>query len=193
MTPNGYLIDQFLRDKTNRRADRYGGSPAHRSRFLLEVSEAVVGVRGADRVGVRLSPSNPFNDIADSAPAETFGHAIAELDRLGLAYLHLVEPTDQQVATMGGRLDAAHFRKRWRGPLIACSGYGRERAKAVLASGSADLIAFATLFLANPDLPERFRRNAPLNPPNRETFYGGGAKGYADYPALDEFSAVATA
>jgi N-ethylmaleimide reductase len=188
---NGYLIDQFLRDKTNRRTDRYGGSIANRARFLLEVAEAVVGVWGADRVGVRLSPSNPFNDIADSTPAETFGHAIGELDRLNLAYLHLVEPTQEQVAMLGTRLDAGFFRRRWHGQLIACAGYDRKRADAVLASGAADLIAFATLFLANPDLPERFRRKSELNRPVRETFYGGGAKGYTDYPALDDVAATA--
>jgi N-ethylmaleimide reductase len=179
---NGYLIDQFLRDKTNRRSDRYGGSAANRTRFLLEVTEAVAEIWDSERVGVRLSPSNPFNDIADSNPAGTFGHAVAELAKLNLAYLHLVEPTDQKVATLGIRLDAAHFRARWRGPLIACTGYDRERANAVLAAGSADLIAFGTLFLANPDLPERFRRNAALNRPVRETFYGGAEKGYTDYP-----------
>jgi len=181
---NGYLPDQFLRDKSNRRTDRYGGSIANRARFLLAATEALIEVWGADRVGVRLSPSGSFNDMADSTPAETFGYAIGELDRLDLAYLHLVEPTQEQVATLGVALDARHFRKQWRGTLIACSGYDRERATSVLAKGDADLIAFAALFLANPDLPERFRRNAPLNAPVRATFYGGDAKGYTDYPPL---------
>jgi N-ethylmaleimide reductase len=182
---NGYLIDQFLRDKTNQRTDRYGGPVRNRTRFLREVAEAVVGVWGAERVGVRLSPSNLFNDIADSTPAETFGHAISELDTLRLAYLHLVEPTPAQAAAIGVCLDADHFRKRWHRPLIACTGYDRERASAVIAAGTADLVAFATLFLANPDLPERFRRNLALNRPDRATFYGGSAKGYTDYPTVE--------
>ncbi len=188
---NGYLLDQFLRDKTNQRTDRYGGSIANRARLLVEVAEAVAGVMGAGRVGFRLSPSNLFNDIADSTPAETFGHAIDELNRLDLAYLHLVEPTETQAQTLGVRLDARHFRARWHGPLIACTGYNRERAAAALAEGVADLVAFAALYLANPDLAERFRRNAPLNTPDRATFYGGTAKGYTDYPALDETAPAA--
>jgi N-ethylmaleimide reductase len=188
---NGYLLDQFLRDKSNQRSDRYGGSIANRARLLIEVTEAVMDVWGASRVGVRLSPSNPFNDIADGTPADTFGHAVAELNRLDLAYLHLVEPTNDQVAQLGVRLDAAHFRPLWDSALIACTGYNRERAAAVLASGSADLVAFASLYLANPDLPERLRHDVPLNTPDRATFYGGGAKGYIDYPVLGE-SASAT-
>jgi N-ethylmaleimide reductase len=181
---NGYLIDQFLRDGTNRRTDRYGGSALNRARFLIETAEAVVGEWGADRVGVRLSPTNPYNDVADSHPAATFATAVGELNRFGLAYLHIVEPgTDDPVAT-GERPDLLFFRKIWRGPLIANKGYDLARATATLRDGSADLVSFATLFLANPDLPERFRRGAPLNPPDRKTFYGGGAKGYTDYPAI---------
>jgi len=181
---NGYLIDQFLRDGTNRRTDRYGGSAANRARFLIEVTEALVGVWGAERVGVRLSPTNPYNDIADRNPAATFATAVGELNRFGLAYLHVVEPAAGDPIAAGATPDIRFFRKLWRGALIANKGYDRDRANAVLRDGAADLVSFATLFLANPDLPERFRRGAPFNPPDRKTFYGGGAPGYTDYPPL---------
>jgi N-ethylmaleimide reductase len=157
---NVYLLYQFLRDKTNRRADRYGGSIENRARLLLEVADAVIAVWGGERAGVRLSPMNPFNDIADSDPAATFGHTIRALDRLGLAYLHLVEPEPGAVAPGGARLDARYYRPMWRGPLIANRGYDRQRATDLIAEGAADLVAFGVLFLANPDLPERFRREA---------------------------------
>jgi len=181
---NGYLIDQFLRDGTNRRTDRYGGSAANRARFLIEVTEALVGVWGAERVGVRLSPTNPYNDIADSNPAATFATAVGELNRFGLAYLHVVEPAAGDPIAAGATPDIRFFRKLWCGALIANKGYDRDRANAVIREGAADLVSFATLFLANPDLPERFRRGAPFNPPDRKTFYGGGAPGYTDYPPL---------
>ena len=188
---NGYLLDQFLRDKTNRRTDRYGGSVENRARLLLEVSEAVAGVWGEERVGVRLSPGNPFNDMADSDPATTFSHAARELDKLDLAYLHVVMPAPSSVVPGGTMLDAHHFRSLWHQRLIVNGGFNRESAAAVVASEAADLVAFAVLFLANPDLPERFRRNAPLNTPDRPTFYGGSAKGYTDYPTLDAGAAAA--
>jgi N-ethylmaleimide reductase len=188
---NGYLLDQFLRDKTNLRTDRYGGSIENRARLLLEVTEAVVGVWGKERVGARLSPGNPFNDIADSDPAATFSYAARELDKLGLAYLHIVEPMPDFPVPGSTKLDARHFRSLWHQRLMVNRGYDRESAAAVVASGAADLVAFAALFLANPDLPERFRRNASLNPPDRPTFYGGGAKGYTDYPTLDSGAAAA--
>ncbi|MGD0303028.1 MAG: alkene reductase [Bryobacteraceae bacterium] len=177
---NGYLIDQFLRDKTNRRTDAYGGSIANRARLLIEIAETLVAVWGAERVGVRLSPLNPFNDIADSTPAETFGYAVDQLSQLGLAFLDLVEGE----ADGGLVLNAAHFRSSWRQVLIANKGYDRARANALLASGGADAVAFGAPFLANPDLPDRFRHGAPLNQPDRSTFYGGGDAGYTDYPFL---------
>lgn len=183
---NGYLIDQFLRDKTNRRTDAYGGSIPNRARFLLEVAEALIGVWGPERVGVRVSPLNPRNDIFDSAPAETFGYAVNQLNALRLAFLDMVEDEAN-----GLRLDARYFRASWKQVLIANREYTLERANALLAEGKADAVAFGTAFLANPDLPERFRRNAPLNVPNRATFYGGGAEGYTDYPALDREVAAA--
>jgi N-ethylmaleimide reductase len=181
---NGYLIDQFLRDGTNKRTDHYGGSALNRSRFLIEATEALVSVWGADRVGVRLSPTNPYNDIADSNPAETFGVAVGELNRFGLCYLHVVEPGSSDPIAAGAAPGIRFFRKHWRGRLIANKGYDLERANAVLRDGSADLVAFAALFLANPDLPDRLCRGGPFNPPDRKTFYGGGAAGYTDYPPL---------
>jgi len=182
---HGYLLDQFLRDKTNQRTDQYGGSAENRTRLLVEVMEAVAGEWGGDRTGVHLSPTNlAFNDISDSDPAQTFSAAVRALDRLGLAYLHLVEPGPADPIGAGPRLDAAFFRPLWRSALVVNKAYDLDRANATLRSGAADLVSFATLFLANPDLPERFRRGAAFNPPQRKTYYGGGAAGYTDYPAL---------
>jgi N-ethylmaleimide reductase len=181
---NGYLIDQFLRDSTNKRTDRYGGSASNRARFLIEVMQALIGEWGGERVGVRLSPTNPYNDIADTNPAATFSTAARELDRLGIAYLHIVEPGPGDPVATGEMPDIRFFRKIWRGPLIANKGYDLDRANAVLRDGTADLVSFAALYLANPDLDQRFRNGGPFNPPDRKTFYGGAAKGYTDYPAL---------
>ena len=181
---NGYLIDQFLRDSSNRRNDGYGGSAQNRARFLLEVTQAIVGEWGADRVGVRLSPTNPFNDVADSNPAATFSVAVSALQKFGLAYLHIVEPIATDPLAAGEMPDIRFFRKLWRGALIGNKGYDLARANAAIRDGDADLVAFAVLFLANPDLPERFRRSGPFNTPDRKTFYGGTDAGYTDYPAL---------
>jgi len=181
---NGYLIDQFLRDGSNRRIDRYGGSIGNRTRLLIEVTEALIGVAGKERVGVRLSPTNPFNDVADSHPAALFGHAVDELARLGFAYLHIVEPGPTDPVGKGEAPDGKFFRARWRGPLMLNKGYDLARANAAIHDGTADLVSFASLFLANPDLPERLRRGGPFNPPDRKTFYGGNERGYTDYPAL---------
>ncbi len=181
---NGYLIDQFLRDGSNKRADRYGGSAANRARLLTEVTEAITGVWGADRVGVRLSPAAAFNDMADSHPAATFSTAVNELNRFGLAYLHIVEPIAGDPIPAGEVPDIRFLRKIWRGALMGNKGYDLARANAVIHDGAADLVSFAALFLANPDLPERLRRGGPFNPPDRKTFYGGSASGYTDYPAM---------
>ena len=178
---NGYLIDQFLRDGTNHRTDAYGGPVENRARFLVEVVEAVVGVWGADRVGVRLSPTSPFNSMSDSDPVATFGHAARELDRFGLAYLHLVEPVGTQVV-------APVVRQLFHGPMILNGGYDLATGDAAIASGAADLVSFGQLYLANPDLPERFAEGAPLNPADPTTFYGGSEKGYVDYPTRDAVS-----
>jgi N-ethylmaleimide reductase len=179
---NGYLIDQFLRDGTNRRTDRYGGDALNRARFLLEVTEAVAGVWGGDRVGVRLSPLGTFNSMSDSDPARTFGLAAEALGRYGLAYLHVVEGGHE---SGDGPFDWAVLKRRFDGPYIANGDYSRERAAAVLAAGRADLVSFATAYIANPDLVERLRSDARLADPDRSKFYGGDHRGYTDYPALD--------
>jgi N-ethylmaleimide reductase len=181
---NGYLVDQFLRDGANRRTDRYGGSAENRARFLIEVTQAIVGEWGGDRVGVRLSPTNPFNSMADSHPAASFAAAVGALERCGLAYLHIVEPAASDPVAAGELPDLKFFRKIWRGVLIGNKGYDLDRAEAAIRGGAADLVSFATLFLANPDLPERLRRGGPFNVPDRKTFYGGAAAGYTDYAPL---------
>jgi N-ethylmaleimide reductase len=182
---NGYLIDQFLRDGCNRRSDAYGGSVANRCRFLLEVTEAVTHVVGAERTGVRLSPWQPFNDMYDSDPPALFSHAIRELDRLGLAYLHITEMGRENPGAAGPACDLATLRALWHGTFIANAGYDKVRANASLACGLADAVAFGVPFIANPDLVERLRIDAPLNVADPKTFYRGGEKGYTDYPALN--------
>jgi N-ethylmaleimide reductase len=182
---NGYLIDQFLRDGTNKRSDSYGGSIENRARFALEVVDAALKAWPAGRVGVRLAPVSPANDIADSNPAAIFGHLVAQLSTRKLGYIHVVEG-----ATGGDRniapFDFAALRRLFGGAYIANNGYTRALAIETLASGRADLVAFGRPFIANPDLVERLRRDAPLAAPERQTFYGGGAEGYTDYPALAE-------
>ncbi|MGI8504986.1 MAG: alkene reductase [Hassallia sp.] len=181
---NGYLIDQFLRDGTNQRTDKYGGSIENRARLLVEVTEAVIGVWGASRVGVRLSPSGTFNDMHDSHPLETFGYAAEALNKFGLAYLHIFEAIEADIRHGGTVVPTSHLKERFQGTLIVNGAYDKNRGDAVLASGAADLVAYGTLYIANPDLPERFALNAPLNQPDQTTFYGGGEKGYTDYPTL---------
>ncbi|HEX7775177.1 MAG TPA: alkene reductase [Parvibaculum sp.] len=185
---NGYLIDQFLKDGTNQRTDAYGGSVENRVRFPLEVVDAVTKAIGKGRVGIRISPVSPANGISDSDPQAVFGHFVAELGARGLAFLHVVE------GATGGPRDIAPFnydalRKAFKGAYIANNGFDRETAIAAVQSGRADAIAFGKAFIANPDLVERLERNAPLNTPQAETFYGGDARGYTDYPALTEKAA----
>lgn len=179
---NGYLLDQFLRDGTNQRQDEYGGSLENRTRLLLEVTKAVVDVAGAERVGVRISPLNPFNDISDSAPQRLFNHVASSLSPFGLAYLHVVE------GGMGGEatpdFDFEDLRRQFKGGYIANLAYDKARGNAAIASGHADAIAYGAIYIANPDLVERLRQDAPLNTPDQATFYGGDAKGYTDYPTL---------
>jgi N-ethylmaleimide reductase len=174
---NGYLIDQFLRDGTNKRTDAYGGSVENRTRLLLEVVTAVSAVWGAERVGVRLSPVNPFNDMQDSDPQTTFDYVASRLAGRGLAYLHVYQAgTDP--------FDWQRLRRIFGGTFIVNSGYDRATAETALKSGAADLVAFGVPFIANPDLVERLKRNEPLNEANHSTFYGGGAGGYTDYQPL---------
>lgn len=182
---NGYLLDQFLRSSTNHRTDAYGGSVENRARLLLEVVDAVVQVWGADRVGVRLSPVNPFNDISDADPEATFGYVASALGARGLAYLHVIEPVaaGHPMCSTHARLSPA-LKRAFGGTFIANGGYDAARADAAIAAGEADLISFGVPFLANPDLPARFAADAPLNAPDVATFYGGGAQGYTTYPAL---------
>jgi N-ethylmaleimide reductase len=194
---NGYLLDQFLQDGSNQRTDNYGGSIENRARLLIEVTEAVVGVWGGDRVGVRLSPSNQYYSMSDSNPKALFSYVVNALNLFDLAYLHLIEPRsntdafnrwiereiDPDEVEVG--LPSRYFRPLYKGTIISAGGYDRDRGNAVLAAGYADLIAYGRLFISNPDLPERFARNAPLNKYDRSTFFGGDAKGYIDYPRLE--------
>jgi N-ethylmaleimide reductase len=181
---NGYLIDQFLRDCSNQRTDAYGGSPGKRARFLLEVTEAVAGAWSADRVGVRLSPTGAYNDMRDSDPVATFGHAARALDRLGLAYLHVSEALPGSMFHVPLPPVLPTLRKAFRGPLIANGGYDAAKADAAIAAGEVDLIAFGVPFLANPDLVVRVRKGAAMNPPDFGTLYTPGDQGYSDYPTL---------
>jgi N-ethylmaleimide reductase len=181
---NGYLLDQFLRDGTNRRTDAYGGSIANRARLLFEVIEAVTSVWGSDKVGLRLSPLQPFNDIRDSDPRATFSYVAEQLNRFNLAYLHITEMGKEAPGAAGPAFNLEELRGLYRGAYMLNAGYTAETAAAAIAEGRADLIAFGKLFIANPDLPERFAKNAPLNEPDFDTFYQGGAKGYTDYPFL---------
>lgn len=181
---NGYLLDQFLRDGTNQRTDQYGGSFENRARFLLEVTKAVVDVAGSDKVGVRISPVNPFNDMKDSNPQALFNFVAESLNQFNLAYLHVVEGGIHG----GGIADPFDFdalRKLFKGPYMANLAYDKARGNAVVASGHADVVAYGVPFIANPDLVERFRTDAPLNEADSSTFYGGTEKGYTDYPFIE--------
>ncbi len=181
---NGYLLDQFLRDGTNRRTDEYGGSVENRARLLLEVTSAVVGEWGEGRVGVRLSPSGTFNDMSDSDPETTFTYVADKLSSYPLVYLHIVDALEGDIRHGAKVVPLPSLRRAYRGTLVVNGGYDKARGNAVIAEGLADAVAFAQLFLANPDLVQRFRVDAPLNPPDFATFYGGDEKGYIDYPTL---------
>jgi N-ethylmaleimide reductase len=183
---NGYLIDQFLRTKTNLRDDQYGGSVENRVRFLVEVAEAVVKVWGADRVGLRLAPTSGANDIADADPQTTFGTAVAEMDKLGLAYIHFVEGQTQGPRETIKDFDYMALRRAFRGLYIANNGLTLEMAVEARRQDRADLFCFGRLYISNPDLVERLRSGAALAPlPARDFLYGGDEKGYTDYPRLD--------
>ena len=180
---NGYLLDQFLRDGSNQRTDRYGGSAENRARLPVEIVEAIGGVWGADRVGYRVSPAFSMYSMSDSDPAATFG-GLAQMLRGKVAYLHVVEPIDGPGAPdPSWRRITPLLRERFDGCLIANGGYTRETAERDIVQGSADLLAFGAPFIANPDLPLRFAQNLPLQQPNPETIYQGEEDGYIDYPA----------
>ncbi len=182
---NGYLIEQFLRDSTNRRTDAYGGSRHNRARLLLEVTEAVARACGGHRVGIRLSPLSPSNDIgADSAPEATYLHVVERLNAYELAYLHVIEGATQGPREVAGGFDLQVLRRAFRSRYIANNGYDLRLALDARQRGLADLIAFGRPFIANPDLVQRLRLGAELNVPDRTTFFGGGAAGYTDYPCL---------
>lgn len=183
---NGYLIDQFLRDGTNHRTDAYGGSLENRTRLLLEITTAVISVWGAERVGVRLSPVSPANDIADSDPAALFTHVVEQLNPFGLLYLHLIEGATGGSRQVENSFDLQMLRRLFKGIYIGNNGYDRELAIKARQQGLVDLVAFGRPFIANPDLVDRLQRAAPLNEWDADTFYGGGEKGYTDYPFLGE-------
>jgi N-ethylmaleimide reductase len=180
---NGYLLDQFLRDGTNKREDGYGGSVENRARLTLEVTSAVVSIWGADRVGIRLSPGGVFNDMHDSDPQRTFSYVLGELSKLELAYAHVTRVTAQDIAH--GAKDGVgpqQLRHCFKGVLITAGGFDRPQGDAAIQAGWADAIAFGVPFLANPDLPRRLEQGLALNTPDESTFYASGAKGYSDYP-----------
>jgi N-ethylmaleimide reductase len=188
---NGYLLEQFLQSRSNKRSDRYGGSIENRARLLLEVTQAVVDVWGADRVGVRLSPYGIANDSGEPEPMPLYTHVVEQLNPLGLAYLHFIEPR----SSGAGRAEVnwqnvpsamVLFRPIWKGKLIAAGGFTGQAADDAIAQGHADAVAFGRIFISNPDLPRRLQRGHPLTPYNRKTFYGGEEVGYTDYPEHDE-------
>ncbi len=185
---NGYLLDQFIRDSTNKRTDQYGGSVANRIRLTLEVTEAVVGVWGAERVGIRLSPITPQvgNIPLDSDPMGTYGALVDGLRPMGLAYLHMIEGATQGSREEPAGYSAQALRKRFGGLYIANNGYDREMAFEARRDNLADLICFGRPFIGNPDLVERLKIGAPLTDAPKETWYGGGAHGYTDYPTMAE-------
>lgn len=182
---NGYLIDQFLRDGSNQRTDAYGGSIENRTRFLLEVTEAVLGEWSRDRVGVRLSPYNPFNDMRDSDPIATFTYVAKALNPFDLAYLHIVEALPGHFLALEGVEPATpHMRREFKRPIMLNGGYDAQTGAAAIRGNEADAIAYGIPFIANPDLVERYRQGAMLNEADPTTFYTHERKGYVDYPAL---------
>ncbi|WP_454827591.1 alkene reductase [Paraburkholderia xenovorans] len=190
---NGYLADTFLQDGTNKRTDAYGGSVEKRARFSLEAVEAFASVWGADRVGVRVSPSGRWGAISDSHPEATFGYFAQRLNEYGLAYLHVIEPRVMGTETLTegeAPVASAFLRKVFTGPIIAAGGFDRDGAEQILQRGDADLVAFGRWFSSNPDLPERFRLGHALAPYNREAFWGGDERGYIDFHPLAENAAA---
>jgi N-ethylmaleimide reductase len=178
---NGYLLDEFLRDGSNHRDGAYGGSIEHRARLLLEVLTETIAVWGSDRVGLRISPLNSFNSMIDSDPIALVTWLATKLNDYHLAYLHVMRADfmgEQQGDVM------TPIRSIYKGAIVGNMGYSAEEAEAAISSGKLDAVAFGVPFLANPDLPDRFAKNADLNAPDQTTFYSAGAQGYTDYPAL---------
>ena len=187
---NGYLVDQFMRPSANRRSDAYGGSLDNRTRFVEEVVAATAQAIGPDRVGLRLSPFSPANGVVvDETAPETFARAIERIAPYGLAFLHMVEGATGGPRTLPEGASIAALRALFPGAYIANNSYDRAMAIEAVESGRADAVAFGKLALANPDLVERLRRNAPLNEADKASFYGGDARGYTDYPTLAEVDA----
>lgn len=181
---NGYLLDQFLRDGSNHRTDPYGGSLENRARLPLEVARAVTDAFGADRVGYRISPHFQRYSMSDSNPIKTFSYLAKELNDLKLGYLHMIEHVGGPMVVAPQKRFASYIREIFKGTFILNGGYDATKGNEAVRKGKADLIAYGALFLANPDLPERFKKNAPLNAPDIKTFYAGEERGYIDYPRL---------
>ena len=184
---NGYLLDEFLQDGSNKRSDNYGGSVENRARLLLEVVDAVVSVWGKGRVGVRLSPYGTFNDMHDSDPKALFSYVLEQLSARGIAYVHVIEPRSSGAGRADVKVDEVPstselFRSSFKGTFISAGGYEAENAKKVVAKGHADAIAFGRYYISNPDLAQRVIEGKALTPYNRATFYGGTEVGYTDYP-----------
>jgi N-ethylmaleimide reductase len=185
---NGYLPDQFLQDGSNKRSDSYGGSIEKRARFLLEIVEAIASVFGSDRVAVRIGPNGKWNAMSDSDPQALFNYVAGQLNRFGLAYLHIIEPRvkgNVVVAEGQAPIAAESLRKVFKGTIMAAGGFEADTANAVVEKGSADLVAFGRHFVSNPDLPKRIEMSYPLNTHDRDTFYTFDARGYTDYPTYD--------
>jgi N-ethylmaleimide reductase len=188
---NGYLLDQFLKSGSNARTDAYGGSLDNRMRLPLEVVEAVIDVWGKERVGIRVSPTGSFNDMHDADPVETYGAFARRLDALGIAYIEVVEDSFQGNHENGrpqSVIDA--IQEGFTGTYIGNGAYTADEARERIEAGQADLVSFGRPFIANPDLPERFRQGAELNEWDSSTFYGGDERGYTDYPTLAEQNAT---
>ncbi|MCA8091046.1 alkene reductase [Burkholderia anthina] len=185
---NGYLLDQFLQDGSNKRTDSYGGSFENRARLLLDAIKGAISVWGSDRVAVRLSPGSTFGEMADSNPNDLFKYVTQQLNMLDLAYLHLIEPrwlADDSGETQNP-IVTPELRKHFSGVIISAGGFDEHSAKASVDAAEADMIAFGRHFVANPDLPKRLRQDLPLNRYDRSTFYGGSEVGYTDYPFYRE-------
>jgi len=181
---NGYLIDQFLRDGSNIREDEYGGSIENRSHFLFEVIKAVTAEIGADKTGLRLSPSGTFNDMTDSDPQKHFTYVCEQLNGCDLAYLHIVDALEGDIRHGANVVELSILRDAYKGVLITNGAYDKERGNAAIQHYEADAVAYGVLFIANPDLPERFKTNAGFNEADPDTFYTQDEKGYTDYPAM---------